>query len=82
MQAELNQHQLLLQGIASPAGDLPKTQVSHLAPLLTPQVDLKTFEGVRVADRMNEAKPTKEAMARARTFRRRQTLEDVALDTE
>lgn len=46
------------------------------------QADLKTFEGARVADRVNEAKPSKEAVARARTFRRRQTLEEVDPDPE
>lgn len=46
------------------------------------QADLKTFEGARVADRVNEAKPSKEAVARARTFRRRQTLEEVDPDPD
>lgn len=45
--------------------------------LLTQQPDLRTFEGAKVVDKLNEAKPTREAVARARNFRRRQTLEEI-----
>ncbi len=45
--------------------------------LTQPQADFKTFEGARVADRANEAKPSKEAVHKAHMFRRRQTLEEI-----
>lgn len=64
--AEVNQQQLMLQGAASPSGEIPAVHG-----------DLRTFEGARSVDKQNEAKPSREAVARARNFRRRQTLEDI-----
>ncbi len=41
------------------------------------QGDIHTFQGAKSVDKLNEAKPSREAVARARNFRRRQTLEDI-----
>ena len=45
-------------------------------------MDLHTFEGAKSVDRVNEAKPSKEALLKARSFRRRQTLEEIEFDVE
>eukprot|EP00050_Salpingoeca_kvevrii_P019428 m.85913 g.85913 ORF g.85913 m.85913 type:complete len:470 (+) comp8412_c0_seq1:521-1930(+) len=69
-QARSNFGSLKLHGVTSPTGDQPAVDIDGA---------LRTFEGVKALDKVNEAMPSEAAVRRAKQFRKRQTLEDISL---
>lgn len=59
-------------------------RTNPLSPLFfhSAQHAVQSFEGVRQVDKGNESRPTKEAVTKAKVFRKRATLEDIEVESE